>query len=418
MKINAVKFYTFLFSVVIFSQLYISSFKLNIILQLLTLLLFFAIDKPTIPKIVIKIIFPVVLVFCSTFLVYFFYDYKTINLIKDISHFIKPITGLLIGFMFYRKINNLQLFIKTIVYLGILSALVHFVILLTLGNAFDGSISSVREYGKDNFLELIALFFLVFNKRFFNKIIFQSKTVNYFYLFILVVSITLYFSRTMIITSLLFLLTLYGYTQPTKKTIQIITTTLLSVALLYGYLFSVKIERNKPGLESFLFKIKNAPEELFKSKIDRENHKDLWDHWRGYEVNRAFELMKQKPSSFLVGAGQGSLVNLKFYAPLTSTKKGIKFISELHNGYVYVFYKSGLIGLLLILLFIYRLYKYIEQKSSSTVFTRTYISAISLFYFFTTLTITGIYNARDIMIFIVGALLFFNYDQQMHTTNK
>ena len=32
-------------------------------------------------------------------------------------------------------------------------------------------------------------------------------------------------------------------------------------------LFSIKISRNQPGLESFLYKIKNAPSEIFKTKI-------------------------------------------------------------------------------------------------------------------------------------------------------
>ena len=69
---------------------------------------------------------------------------------------------------------------------------------------------------------------------------------------------------------------------------------------------------------------------MFKTNVDRENHKDLWDHWRGYEAKRAFALMEQYPSSFIIGTGQGSLVNLKFEAPLTGDKnKGLKYISEL-----------------------------------------------------------------------------------------
>ena len=37
-----------------------------------------------------------------------------------------------------------------------------------------------------------------------------------------------------------------------------------------------------------------------------------------------------------------------------------------------------------------------------------FISGIGLFYFFTTLIITGIYNANDIVIFLLGAMLFFS----------
>jgi hypothetical protein len=114
--------------------------------------------------------------------------------------------------------------------------------------------------------------------------------------------------------------------------------------MLYGYLYSVKIDRGKPGLEAFLYKIKIAPEEIFKTNIDRDNHKELWDHWRGYEAKRALATMEDKPSSYVFGTGYGSLVNLKFKAPLSTTdKEGLKFISELHNGYPYVLYKTGII---------------------------------------------------------------------------
>jgi hypothetical protein len=36
-----------------------------------------------------------------------------------------------------------------------------------------------------------------------------------------------------------------------------------------------------------------------------------------------------------------------------------------------------------------------------------FISAIGLMFLFSTLTITGIYNSRDIVVFILGALLYF-----------
>ena len=36
-----------------------------------------------------------------------------------------------------------------------------------------------------------------------------------------------------------------------------------------------------------------------------------------------------------------------------------------------------------------------------------FISGIGLVYVFTTLTITGIYNGRDVIIFILGGLLYF-----------
>lgn len=209
----------------------------------------------------------------------------------------------------------------------------------------------------------------------------------------------------MIVSAVIALLSIYGFTIITKNTLKFLGFLLIFIVGLYVYLFSVNIQRNKPGLEAFLYKIKIAPSELFKTKIDRQDHTDLWDHWRGYEAKRAIASMNEKPASYIFGSGHGSLVNLKFYAPLTDDRKGMKFISELHNGYVYILYKTGIIGLLIYISFLTKLYKKIYNQFDMV---SVFISAIGLIYFFTTLTITGIYNSNDTIIFILGALLFFS----------
>ncbi len=418
MKINATKFYTTLLVLVLFAQLYIVSFRINILFQIFILFVYFFIEKPKISKSFLIQISPLFYIFFIGFVVFFLHKYKSFNLLKDIFHFIKPILGILIGYFFYKKINNFKLFIKTIVICGFLSALIHFIILFTLGDVFSGNLEAVREYSKDNFLELFALFFLLYYHNFENQQLFYSKGFRYLVLSILIISCVLYFSRTMIIVTILLSLTFHGFTIITKQTLKILGLLLLFISIIYIYLFSVKIDRKNTGVDSFLYKIKIAPSEIFTSKIDRENHKDLWDHWRAYEAKRAIILMSDNPTSFVIGTGQGSLVNLKFEAPLTGTDKGLKFISELHNGYVYIFYKTGILGLITLLFFLIFLYKHIYFKKNKNQFMTILISAIGLFYLFTTLTITGMYNARDIIIFILGALLYFYNEQNQNAINQ
>jgi O-antigen ligase len=279
---------------------------------------------------------------------------------------------------------------------------IHFVTILF----FSGldTVSQIREFGKDNFLELFALFFLIFYEKFQHKQLLSNKLNHYIVVVVLTLSCLLYLSRTMMVVAIILLFSIYNYTKITKKTIQIFAVVCISVILFYSYLFSVKIDRNGTGVESFLYKVKIAPEEIFTAKIDRENHKDLWDHWRGYEAKRAFALMEQHPSSYVFGTGYGSLVNLKFYAPLSGDKKGMKYISELHNGYIYLLYKTGIIGLFVYFFFLYRLYK---RAYVTPTFTTVIISAFGIIYVFSTLTITGTFNARDIMIILLGSLLYF-----------
>jgi hypothetical protein len=404
MKINKSNFYTILFMIVIFLQLYLPSFKANIFFQIGVLVLYFFIEKSTISLGFFKVLVPVICIFFLGFLGTLINKYSLYEILKDIFHFLKPILGLLIGYLFFTKINDFKLFVKTIVIAGLISALIHIILVAFFSRT--ETVSDLRELGKDNFLELFALFFLGYYKKFKLENLFKSKTVFKIIFFVPLLSCVLYFSRTMIVIAILLFLSVYGFTKITRTTIKIITIFTFLIIIFYAYLFSIKLDRNGNSLESFLYKVQIAPSEILKTKIDRENHKDLWDHWRGYEAKRAFALMEDNPSSFVFGCGHGSLVNLKFNAPLTNNKhdKGLRYISELHNGYPYILYKTGVIGLFFYLVFLIGFYKKIYRPFSME---SIFISAIGLMFLFSTLTITGIYNSRDIVVFILGALLYF-----------
>ena len=94
--------------------------------------------------------------------------------------------------------------------------------------------------------------------------------------------------------------------------------------------------------------------------------------------------MNENPTSYFFGTGHGSLVNLKFKAPIGD--EDMKFISRLHNGYVFVFYKTGSIGLLMLILFLFKLYLKVYQNNTiegKLLFTDRLIASFAVFYFFT-----------------------------------
>jgi len=403
MKINAVKFYTVLFVIVIFLQLYVYSFRFNVFFQLFVLAFFMAQEKPKVSAQFLKAITPIFLIFVSGFIGMLIHKYKLFNIIKDIFHFIKPLLGVFIGYLFYRKINDFKLFIKTIVWTGILSAIVHFGIIISISDI--SNVSDIRQHGTDNFIELVAFLFLAFYKKFQKEDLFKSKSKYWLLFCTLLISSILYFSRTMIVTGVIVTLTVYGYTEIKPKTIKIAVGLIVGISIFYAILFSSNIQRNKEGVSSFLYKLKNAPAEVFKTHIDRDNHADLWDHWRGYEAKRALLLLRDNPSGYVFGLGYGSLVNLKFYAPLSNDKKGMRYISELHNGYAYMLYKIGLFGVFLYLYFLYKLYVKIYFGKT---FNKIFVSGFALGLFVSTLVTVGINNSNDIIIFIIGALLFFD----------
>ena len=403
MKITATKFYSILFIFVVFAQMYLASFKANVFLQIIILGIYCFYEKLSFDRNFVKIISPIFLLFLLPFVGMLFHKNFFYDVIKDIFHFIKPLLGIGIGYLFYKKINNFKIFVKSIVLIGLASAVLHFIIIIVFSKT--NTVSEIREFGRDNFLELFSLLFLVFYNKLEKELLFTNKTTQFLIGTMLAISNLLYLSRTMVVVAIICTISVFGLSIITTKTIKFMLLSTAALALFYFYLFSIKLER-----ESFLYKVKIAPSELFKTHIDRNNHADLWDHWRGYEAKRALALMDQNPSSYVFGCGYGSLVNLKFYAPLSDNPldKGLKHISELHNGYAYILYKTGIIGIFFYLLFFVELYKKIYFNKQ---FVTIFISAIGIVFLFTTLTITGIYNTKDTIVFILGGLLFFEQKQ-------
>lgn len=413
MKNIATKVYTSVFVIVLLVGLYVPSYKINLVVQLGALFIYLVFEKPSVSKGFLQQFTPFLYIVIVGFIGTFIHHYHKMDIVKDIIYLFKPMISLLLAYLLYKKINDFKVFSKTIVIAGVCSALIHFLIIKFLVDPYSGSINATREFTKDNFLEVFAIFFLIYYKKFKGEPLFSNPYFKWAALLLIGVSSLLYFSRTMIVLAAILAVSLQGYTMITKKTMGFIGAGVLAIGLLYVYLYSTNVRRNADGVEAFLYKIKIAPEEVFQTQVSLANKKALWDHWRGYEASRAMYLMEQNSSSYVFGTGIGSMVNLKFFAPISDDIKGIKYISELHNGYAFIFYKTGLIGLLIYFFILYRWYMYVYKKRT---FVTLLISSIGVIYLFTTLTITGIYNKRDIIILILGALFAF-YEQEQKTKN-
>ena len=122
--------------------------------------------------------------------------------------------------------------------------------------------------------------------------------------------------------------------------------------------------------------------------------------------------------SVAVGKGLGSLVDLKFYAPLGD--KNMRYIPHLHNGYVTIYYKSGIIGIILYLLFILYLYlfSYFKTKNNQKKIILNLIGGLAIHYLFTTLIVTGIYNISETYSLILGMLLYYRNSSEENAVEK
>ncbi len=407
-----IKKYQALFWLITLLIIQFSIFELHFgIYFLLSLFCFSTISKNVINIISYAVIILFIAGFSSIFQKPTLYDF-----IKDFAYFTKPIIALVAGYLLAKKIVDFSSFLKVFIYVVSLLSIIHITTIFLNTDLFSVSITKIRTVGGiSNLSEVIALTIIIASYRIQFLDVFKNKLLKKVILSIIFLSFFLYFSRTMFVSLGLFLLAIFGYLKITSKGLKYGFLALSAFLLFYVYLFNANLERDKPGLESFLYKLKIAPSEIFTPlrTVDPNNHAYLWDHWRAYEATLAIDQINT-PATFLIGKGLGALVDLKFKVYLGDSE--MRYIPILHNGFVLVFFKTGIIGFFIYLLFLINMYLFAHANftTEKTKIINNLISGFGVYFIFSSLIISGIYNNEDFYMFIVGALLFF---RKGHTNN-
>lgn len=404
--------YNAIFGITAFMIIQFSIFELHYgIYFLLILICFSTISKNVFNIISYILILLLLAIFSSLFQKPVFYDF-----IKDFAYFSKPIIALLAGYLLSKKINNFSSFLRVFIYVVCLLSIIHIFTIFLNVDFSQASVTKIRTIGGiSNLSEVIVLTILIASYRIQFLDVLKNKLIKKVILSIIFVSFLLYFSRTMFVSLGLFLLAIFGYLKITSKGLKYGLLALTLFSLFYVYLYNSNFEREKPGIESFLYKLKIAPSEIFTPirTVDPNNHAYLWDHWRAYEATLAIDQINT-PATFLIGKGLGALVDLNFKVYLGDSE--MRYIPMIHNGYVLIFFKTGIIGFFIYLLFLINMYLFAYAKiaSEKTKIINNLISGFGVYFFFSSLIISGIYNIEDFYMFFVGALLFFRKENKIN----
>ncbi len=397
---------TFIFIITILLLKVIKSFEIRMVFISTMLFISFFLSQRKVSKKVLDLLVLLLIILVLGVIRAFFFEPKIYDFIKDVLYFAKPVLLILLGYFISKSINNWKLVLKMFIYLSVFMAffhLIHTVLYTDFNNANVSYIRSINGLG--NIIEVFALAVLLASFKH-QEIVCFSKKETIFYIIILFSSFVFYFSRTMFVALFLVVLASYGYAKLNRKGIKYISVGILAILLFYTYLFSANIPRDSVGFQSFLYKMKIAPEEIFSPKLDLKNKAALWDHWRAYEAYSAVQGLEGKTNNLLFGKGFGALVDLKFVSPLG--EHGMRYIPVLHNGYMFIIYKVGVLGLLFYLLFLFYLYaqSYSKKNTAENKIIRDIIAGIGLYLLFSSLIITGLYNVEEITPLVLGVFLY------------
>jgi hypothetical protein len=412
-KLGKPFFYDFLLALCIIVP-YVNVFELTMMVWGLTMLLTL---KKKYSFSVIQFIIPLVLVFVISFFSGFFEDYILYNKIRDIAYLLKPIIGILLGYQLCRahQINPM----KTLINIGLIIAVYH-LIQVVYGITFFRirHIHDLRYFaGYFSDYEVYALVILLFHKRF--KVDYTQKQF-WTYLTILGLSVFFYMSRTNFIQIGILSLGMLGYYKLSLRSIKIFSVLFLITLIGYGLIYQMNLSRNGKGLEALLFKIKNAPIEAFKTKVNKHNWQDFNDNFRSYEnIITLKQVQSEGIVKVLFGKGVGSTVN---YGRKMLTNDGtyIQHAPTLHNAYATIFLKSGIIGLLISFYFLTFFWHKTQVNNQIVVSLDRLFLASGLFLILANWVLLGIYLKLDNKAIIFGYIIayrhFLIYNQKSNET--
>jgi len=352
-----------------------------------------------------------ILIFCLSFFVSLFFNYKLYFVIRDITYLLKPIFGLILGYqLFYNKTKNP---FQYIVYAGVVIASYH-LLLVAWGILVEGAknVAQIRDYGGYfNDFEVYTLIILLFHEQF--QLNFTKQKTRIF-ISVLAISSFFYLARTNFIQFVILFMAMKGWLIFNKRSITIVSTLVVFSVLSYAAIYNYNPRRSGSALDEFLYKIKLIPLEAFATKINRNDWKDFHDHYRSYENVRTVEQLSHN-GNLLFGEGMGSQVDLKQKVYLGDME--LRHISILHNGYMTIFLKSGIPGILVLFGSIFFFFKKFNSYNEIDSKINLLFLGTGIFLIFSYWVFLGFYNLIDTKTLLIGYLFAYKNHIQKENNN-
>lgn len=271
------------------------------------------------------------------------FDHESRHIFRDVAYALTPITLIFIGYWIAGDEGMWPLIFKVMATFAFVFATVHLSAFVLNPALLSAEADVLRAtVGTTGDLVVLALLLGLFQFRFGIINLFPKLFPRFIALPVLLASFVLSFSRTQFVVALILILSLWGLL--TKLNIRMI----ISVVLLIVAFFAITISTPENEVGTFRSKLINSFSEMTVS--DYRNMQDINTNWRGFETYRALatfssgDVLQQ-----IFGQGFGSLVDLGYYQELAG--RDYRFIPITHNGYVYILLKTGIVGLLLYVVF-------------------------------------------------------------------
>lgn len=350
---------------------------------------------------ILKQVFCFSLILMIAFFSSFFNSFENYAFIRDVTYLLKPVIGLLVGYQLCK--NHIIKPFDTAIKVGVLLAIIHIGI-VGYGFVFKGfsNIHQIRSYsGYFSDYEVYVIIMVLFAKELGVNL---SRKQFYVFLTLLGFSSLLYLSRTNFIQFVILFFGIKGFFVPSKKKLIGLVSILLAGLVFYSAILYYNPKRNAKGIEAFLYKVKIAPTEPFKTKVNKEDYIDFNDNYRSVEnIHTLRQMRSESDFTILFGKGLGSTVDLNRKVWLGDSQ--LRHISVLHNGFMTIYLKAGIVGVFILLISILLLFRF--RKANNPVEQRInyLLTGTAIFLFISNWVFMGFYFKADTKAILIGLLL-------------
>jgi hypothetical protein len=272
---------------------------------------------------------------------------------KDLWYFSGPVVYISFGYLVFERLGSWQRLVQPLVVIGVYACLVTIVGVVANREQLLAT-TSVESYrriaGLGTFLLVLPTVLLVFMRHVGLPTTGVARlTVVRATTYILsAVAVLSTFSRTSMVCLAVGLVCTVN-PKFTPRRVRNYTALLLGAAVLLGLAASMfHSDKVSVLLESFVEKTANTSSEA--NVHSYETYQDINANWRGFEASRAAKTYADfSDTEKLFGGGFGTTVDLGFAMKLLVDY--FQFIPVLHNGYMELLVKTGLLGLSLFIVF-------------------------------------------------------------------
>lgn len=281
--------------------------------------------------------------------------------LKDAWYFVNPVIVVTVGYCFGAQTPLLREALRIVLIGGLILGIYHlskFALNPTLFNLPATEVRSIA--GNGNFVVGLTFAFLLGRFGKWRESFCIPPLLGWLILCISAASVTLAYSRTLVLVAVVFWIALRGY-MVGSRFVKVVLVAVIALVVL-GTVASMLPKATEMEKKTFTGKLLRSAQELTVS--DYQDEQSINDNFRGFESARALKAYADGGiPSWLGGRGLGHFVDLGVFLNLGDGP--MRYIPVLHNGIIYVLVKSGALGLAFYLLTFAWLFKRGSKASQS-----------------------------------------------------